>query len=104
MVAEGERLGARSALARRAKPLKAKGALRKKGGNSSSPSFVVLDDHMKRLVGDAVTARHQNRVIVPLFSDVGFMPFLKNLLCSIAQFQVENWVVVSMDNATCGAL
>jgi hypothetical protein len=104
MVAEGERLRARSALARRVKPLKAKAALRKKGGNSSSPSFVVLDDHMKRLVGDAVTARHQNRVIVPLFSDVGFMPFLKNLLCSIAQFQVENWVVVSMDNATCGAL
>ena len=85
--------------------LSAKAALRKKkGGNSSGPSFIALDDHMKQLVRSSVAVRHQNRVIVPLFTDVGFMPFLKNLLCSIARLQVDNWAVVAMDNATCPAL
>ena len=71
---------------------------------SGALEYMDLDAHMKGEVGRAVATRHRNRVIVPLFSNLVIMPFLKNMLCSMARLQVENWAVVSLDMETCGAL
>ena len=71
---------------------------------SGALEYMHLDAHMKGEVGRAVATRHRNRVIVPLFSNLVIMPFLKNMLCSMARLQVENWAVVSLDMETCGAL
>jgi hypothetical protein len=71
---------------------------------SGALEYMHLDAHMKGEVGRAVARRHRNRVIVPLFSNLVIMPFLKNMLCSMARLQVENWAVVSLDMETCSAL
>lgn len=72
--------------------------------SNRSVGYVQLDDDMKDVVGNAVRARHMNRLIVPLFSNLGFMPYLKNLLCSMTRVKVESYVVVSMDNVMCSHL
>lgn len=41
---------------------------------------------------------------MPLFSNSGFLPFLRNLLCSLKRLRVENWFVIALDDATCGLL
>ena len=71
---------------------------------NKSVGYVQLDDYMKGVVGNAVRVRHLNRLIVPLFSNLGFMPYLKNLLCSMTRVKVESYVVVSMDNVMCSHL
>tara|TARA_B110001452_G_scaffold215474_1_gene186651 strand:+ start:903 stop:1610 length:708 start_codon:yes stop_codon:yes gene_type:complete len=53
----------------------------------------------------ATAAADAQRVVMPLYANVGFMPFLKNLLCSVARIgTVENHFVVAVDNQTCGVL
>ena len=69
-----------------------------------SADFVALDSSMQRVVGDAAARRHADRVLVPLFANAAFLPFLKNLLCSMRRLDVHNWIVVAMDNVTCPAL
>ena len=54
---------------------------------SGALEYMHLDDHMKGEVGRAVATRHRNRVIVPLFSNLVILPFLKNMLCSMARLQ-----------------
>ena len=69
-----------------------------------SADFVALDSSMQRVVGEAAARRHADRVLVPLFANAAFLPFLKNLLCSLRRLDVHNWIVVAMDNATCPSL
>ena len=69
-------------------------------------SFVSLDERARKLVGDAAhaRARYGQGTVIPLFSNVGFMSFLRNLICSMRRLRVHNWIVIAMDNATCPAL
>ena len=53
---------------------------------------VTLDETMTSLVNPLVAARARDGVVVPLFSNLGFVPFLKNLLCSMDRVRVSNWV------------
>ena len=67
--------------------------------------FVALDEHAKGVVGPAAAARASaERIVIPLFSNRGFLPFLRNLICSMRRLNVENWLVIAMDNSTCPAL
>ena len=59
---------------------------------------------MRELVGNAAASRHIDNILIPLFTNVAFLPFLKNLLCSMRRLQVKNWMVMAMDNATCPGL
>ena len=69
-------------------------------------SFVQLDAHAKGLVGPAARERGQNGegIVIPLFSNRGFVPFLRNLVCSLRRLQINNWMVIAMDNETCPEL
>ena len=67
-------------------------------------AMVSLDSIMTSLVEPIVERRAIGKVIAPLFSNSGFMPFLKNLLCSIDRVQATNYVVIAMDNTTCAPL
>lgn len=80
--------------------------LDKKPAFKAGAEFVTLDNGMKRIVGRAAAKRvdEQTNLLVPLFSNLAFAPFLKNLLCSMRRLSVSNWMVVSMDNATCPEL
>ena len=42
--------------------------------------------------------------MIPLFSNRGFVPFLRNLVCSLRRLHVNNWMVIAMDNETCPEL
>ena len=72
--------------------------------------FVELDAHAMRVVGAAARRRASysrapgEPTIIPLFSNHGFLPFLRNLICSMRRLRVNNWLVIAMDNATCPAL
>ena len=68
--------------------------------------FVELDAHAKQLVGNAARERagYGRGIIIPLFSNRGFMSFLRNLICSMRRLSVNNWIVIGMDNGTCPAL
>ena len=65
---------------------------------------MTLDKHQTQLVGAAASQRHDAGVIVPLFANGAFTPFLKNLLCSMRRVAVQSWMVIAMDNATCPSL
>ena len=86
----------------------AAGHRQSKGAPSTPPAlgFVELDDHAIRAVKPAAASRAANGdgVIIPLFSNRGFMPFLRNLICSMKRLKVRNYLVIAMDNATCPAL
>jgi hypothetical protein len=78
-------------------------------GTPTAPSglgFVALDEFAKSLVQPvaAVRAERGGGIVIPLFSNLGFLPFLRNLLCSMQRLEVNNWVVIAMDNGTCPAL
>lgn len=68
--------------------------------------FVTLSDEAKALVTPAARdrARYGHGTIIPLFSNRGFLPFLRNLICSMRKVNVRNWMVIAMDNETCPAL
>ena len=68
--------------------------------------FVALDEFAISTVRQAAAERAANGdgIIIPLFSNHGFLPFLRNLICSMRRLHVNNWLVVAMDNATCPAL
>ena len=76
--------------------------------NASGSSPLALlepDAHMKDVVFSAAAARADSRkILVPLFSNAGFGPFLRNVICSFVRVQVTNWMVIAMDNATCAQL
>ena len=71
--------------------------------------FVELDEPAIRAVAPVAKARVALRkgapeggdVLIPLFSNGGFLPFLRNLLCSLRRLEVRNYLVIAMDNATC---
>ena len=44
------------------------------------------------------------RLVMPLFANSGFVPFLRNLLCSVERLGVTNWFAVGLDNRTCSTL
>ena len=70
----------------------------------SAAEFAVLDAGQRQMVGEAATKRHADGILVPLFANAAFLPFLKNLLCSMRRLGVGNWFVIAMDNATCPGL
>jgi hypothetical protein len=45
-----------------------------------------------------------SQLVMPLFSDAGFVPYLRNLLCSLQRLDVDNWFVIALDNETCPLL
>ena len=66
---------------------------------------VQPDEYMREVVFSAAARRaNRRKVLVPLFSNAGFGPFLRNVLCSIVRVRVTNWMVVAMDNGTCAQL
>jgi hypothetical protein len=76
-------------------------------------SLQLLEPHGKALVGEVAAARALNargghgaplRLVVPLFSNRGFVPYLRNLVCSIERVGVRNWFAIAMDNETCPTL
>ena len=71
-----------------------------------SLGFVELDDAAISVVRPAAERRaaHGGGIIIPLFSNRGFMPFLRNLICSMQRLRVDAWLVIAMDNSTCPAL
>ena len=48
--------------------------------------FVALDSYATGVVGPAakIRASYGEGTVIPLFSNHGFLPFLRNLICSIA--------------------
>ena len=48
--------------------------------------------------------RGTNKIIMPLFSNVKFLPFLRNLICSIERLAVRSWLTIDLDNRACAAL
>ena len=66
--------------------------------------MVALDKRMMSLVDPVVAARARDNVIIPLFSNRGFLPYVKNLLCSVDRVSVDNWMVLALDNATCAPI
>lgn len=66
--------------------------------------FVELDAYALSVVRPAAAARANDGIVIPLFSNLGFLPFLRNLLCSMHRVNVRNFLVIAMDNATCPAL
>ena len=75
-------------------------------GALQSLGFVDLDAAAIAAVAPAAKVRAANGggIIIPLFSNAGFMPFLRNLICSMKRLEVESWLVVAMDNKTCPTL
>ncbi|KAL1498844.1 hypothetical protein AB1Y20_013370 [Prymnesium parvum] len=75
-------------------------------------SLVQLDARMQRLVDPLVAARAgaptasppSRGVIIALFANAGFLPFLKNLLCGMDRVGVTNHLVLAFDNQTCPRL
>jgi len=74
-------------------------------------SLVDIDDIMRTQVDPLVelragpsTARGSRGLIIMLFTNAGFMPFLKNLICGMERVAVTNYLVVAFDNSTCPAL
>ena len=63
-----------------------------------------IDEQMGEMVGRVAAQRAVGGAVVPLFANHGFLPFLKNLLCSMSRVGVRNWFVIAMDNATCPEL
>ena len=45
-----------------------------------------------------------SQLVMPLFSNAGFVPYLRNLLCSLQRLNVDNWFVIALDNETCPLL
>ena len=71
----------------------------------SNLSFVRLSGTAKRAVAPIVAARASTgRLVIPLFSNAGYLPFLRNLICSMIRIQLDAWVVIAWDNATCPGL
>ena len=68
--------------------------------------FVALDSYATGVVGPAakIRASYGEGTVIPLFSNHGFLPFLRNLICSMRRLRVNNWLVIAMDNETCPAL
>ena len=69
-------------------------------------AFVPIDASMGAAVWPIASARASpdDRILIPLFATVGFLPYLKNTLCSFRRVRLEHWIVIAMDNATCPAL
>lgn len=73
----------------------------------ASLGFVELDAYALSVVRPVAAARASygdGSTIIPLFSNYGFLPFLRNLLCSFHRLRVQNFIVIAMDNETCPAL
>ena len=45
-----------------------------------------------------------SQLVMPLFSNAGFVPYLRNLLCSLQRLNVDTWFVIALDNTTCSLL
>ena len=73
----------------------------------SSLGFVDLDSYAIGVVGAAAKVRASygqgagGPIVIPLFSNHGFLPFLRNVICSFRRLHVNNWLVIAMDNTTC---
>ena len=75
-------------------------------------ALVSIDDTMRSQVDPLVEARAgrstaasgSRGLIIMLFTNSGFMPFLKNLICGMERVHVTNYLVVGFDNATCPAM
>ena len=55
------------------------------GGGGGVVDYVALDKRMQSVVGQAASLRAASKVLVPLFSNSGFVHFLRNLICSIVR-------------------
>ena len=67
----------------------------------ASLGFVELDAYALSVVRPVAAARASygdGSTIIPLFSNYGFLPFLRNLLCSFHRLRVQNFIVIAMDN------
>ena len=88
LLARAKAMSAKAKGAGAAKPKRNASAFIEQMSNNSI-GYIALDDHMKSVVTYAISSRHIERVILPLFSNLGFMPYLKNLLCSMTRVQVR---------------
>ena len=65
--------------------------------------FGAMPQSAFRAVGALASARAQDGFIVMLQSNRGFLPYLRNTVCSFRRLNVHNWMVIALDNATCPA-
>ena len=94
----GQHVGRRAVAVRAFGPMPPKGV--------QDLGFVALDSYATGVVGPAakIRASYGEGTVIPLFSNHGFLPFLRNLICSMRRLRVNNWLVIAMDNETCPAL
>ena len=63
-----------------------------------------LDEQARTAVTRLAHRRARDGIIIMLQSNLGFLPFLRNVICSMARLHVYNFLVVALDNATCAGL
>lgn len=54
-------------------------------------------------VARIATARSEQGMLIMLQSNLGFVPFLRNTVCSLQRLNVHNWLVIALDNRTCAS-
>ena len=65
--------------------------------------FVELGSEERKAVALAAAARAKNNILITAFSNQGYLPFLRNLVCSLTRLQLHNYLIIAWDNATCPA-
>ena len=63
--------------------------------------FVELSSSARATVAFAAQLRAQQSTLVTTFSNKGYVPFLRNLACSLERLRLRNWLVIAWDNETC---
>ena len=68
-------------------------------GNAPTEAGCVL------VLETAAAKQDSMGVVMPLYANVGFLPFLRNLLCSLSRIgTVQNHFIIALDNVTCDTL
>lgn len=65
--------------------------------------FAEMPSSAFHAVGRVAAARADHGMVVMLQSNSGFLPFLRNTVCSLQRLAVNNWLVIALDNVTCPA-
>ena len=69
------------------------------------PGSVPTEAGRAQVLETAAVKQDSAGVVMPLYANTGFLPFLRNLLCSLSRIgTVRNHFIIALDNSTCGTL
>jgi hypothetical protein len=89
-------------------PLLRDGIVASAAQNSAEPlirfGYQTLEVDARRQVNSVAKLRARNGTLIMLSSNKGFLPFLRNLICSLVRVEVHNWLIIALDNVTCSSL